>query len=139
MLLKRNLDYILNEELHNYLENKFITAKKNGINIEIELTEPIDNLYFNFKDISKILNIAFNDAFKMVADTQCMQLAFCMFYKANELHFIIKYKSNKNVTMSEINNRLIKKLWKYRNIFCNAINEDSFVTQQLILINENNT
>lgn len=139
MLLKRNLDYIINDELHNYLEEKFITAQKNGINIEIELTEPIDDIYFHFKDISRILNIALNDAFKVVTESKYLHMAFCMFYKANELHFIIKYKSKQNIAISEVNKRLIKKLCKYRNIYCNAIKEDSYITQQLILINENNS
>lgn len=54
MIVCRTLDYIVNPELHKFLFTKFDKAKEIGIEIEIELTESIDNLIIKPKGFLKL-------------------------------------------------------------------------------------
>jgi len=140
MIVCRTLDYIVNPELHKFLLTKFDKAKEIGIEIEIELTEPIADLIIDFKEFSEIIEAAFNDAFKAIHESIEKKLVFCMFYKNEELHFIIQYRaytdSKQIVYEKNLNVCLEKALMKYCDVYCNTEIEEYLVTQQLIVAND---
>lgn len=93
MQVVRTLEYIYNEDLNKYLSSKFRYAKDMGIEVEIELTELIENLFIDFEDYKKILDRAFRNAFRIIKKVNIKKLSFAMFYNYGHLYFIIEYPS----------------------------------------------
>ena len=91
MRICKTLDYIVHTDLHLYLFSKFDYAKSKGIRIRIELTEPITNLPIDSDKYTQLVGVALDEAFETITQSSEKQLLFSMFYKYEELYFIIAY------------------------------------------------
>lgn len=130
MSVCRNLDYIVNTDLHLCLFVKFDYAKNKGIKINIELTEPIVHLPINCKEYIEIIGILLNNAFEIMAGHIEKELDFCMFYANEELHLVIKYPAFKEYS----GRTLDKKLKKLKNVELYTTDEKTFVRQHLVIV-----
>lgn len=93
MRVVRTLEYINNDELNKYLSSKLHYAKKMRIDVKIELTELIDDIFLDFDDYKYILDRAFRYAFRIINRINIKKLTFVMFYKNGYLYFVIVYPS----------------------------------------------
>jgi hypothetical protein len=137
MVVCRTLDYIVNPNLHKFLLSKFNEAKDIGIEIEIELTEPIDNLIIKPKGFLKIMDRLLEDAFQSIKGSDEKKMLFCMFYKNGDLWCLVKYhfltNDNQYFSLDEYNKKLNETMKGYRTI-CNIDYEDSVITQLIIIL-----
>lgn len=140
MVVCRTLDYIVNPELHKFLLSKFNDAKRIGIEIEIELTEHIIDLFMDYKDLSNIIGSVLENAYKTLAELREKKLVFCMFYKGNNLHIIIQHHIDTKDDPYIFAKNLIRKtenaLNKYTNVCWNASWENYTVELELIISKE---
>jgi hypothetical protein len=90
MVVCRTLDYIVNTDLNRLLFEKFTYAKSIGIEIEIELTEPIGNLIIKPKGFLKIMDRLLEDAFQSIKGSDEKKMLFCMFYKNGDLWCLVR-------------------------------------------------
>lgn len=137
MVVCRTLDYIVNPDLHKFLLSKFNEAKDIGIEIEIELTEPIDNLIIKPKGFLKIMDRLLEDAFQSIKGSDEKNMLFCMFYKNEDLWCLVRYhfltNDNQCFSLEEYNKKLNEAMKGYRTI-CNIDYEDSVITQLIIIL-----
>ncbi|WP_185967455.1 GHKL domain-containing protein [Clostridium sp. HBUAS56010] len=84
------LSKVKNTALKSLLSSKFIYSMETGIKAEIELTEPIEALYMDALDLSRVVGIFLDNAIEAAAETEEKELIFCMFYKDENLHLIIQ-------------------------------------------------
>ncbi len=137
MIVCRTLDYIVNPELHKFLFTKFDKAKEIGIEIEIELTEPIDNLIIKPKGFFKIMDRLLEDAFQSIKGSNEKKMLFCMFYKNGDLWCLVRYhfltNDNQYFSLKEYNKKLDRTMKGYRTI-SNIDYEDSVITQLIIML-----
>lgn len=96
MRVCRTLDYIVNTDLHLYLFVKFENARSEGLQIEIELTEPITRLPIDSKEYLEIVDLILDYAFRSIVESTDKKLKFYMFYTDKELHLVIQYAFYKN-------------------------------------------
>lgn len=117
MIVCRTLDYIVNPDLHKFLLSKFDKAKDMGIEIEIELTEHIDDLMIDLNGFFRIIDTILGEAFKSIIESDIKKLVFCMFYKGDCIHFIINYhistKSDEHTHIVNLCKRISKVSKKY--------------------------
>lgn len=144
-----SLSYIKDTALKSLLSSKFIYAQETGLNVEIELTEPVDRLFIDSMDLSRILGIFLDNAIEAAVETKEKQIHFCMFYDAQKLWIIIRNSSlplvpplgqliNQEVSSKGENRGLglynaDMILKKYENITWSITFQDSYFTQELIL------
>ncbi|MGL6220573.1 MAG: hypothetical protein ACRC36_21180 [Lacrimispora sphenoides] len=137
MIVCRTLDYIVNPELHKFLFTKFDKAKEIGIEIEIELTESIDNLIIKPKGFLKIMDRLLEDAFQSIKESDEKKMLFCMFYKNGDLWCLVRYhflaNDNQHFSLEKYNKKLAKTMKGYRTI-SNIEYEDSVITQLIIML-----
>ena len=137
MIVCRTLDYIVNPELHKFLFTKFDKAKEIGIEIEIELTEPIDNLIIKPKGFLKIMDRLLEDALQSIKESDEKKMLFCMFYKNGDLWCLVRYhfptNDNQHFSLEEYNKKLAESMKGYRTI-SNIEYEDSEITQLIIIL-----
>lgn len=91
MFVCRNLDYIVNTNLHLYLFVKFDNARCKGIEIEIELTEPITYLPVDSAKYIEIVDLLLDDVICSLAESKNKKMNFYMFYTDGKLHLVIQY------------------------------------------------
>ncbi len=143
------LSNIKNTAIKSLLSSKFIYAMETGIRTEIELTEPIGEIYMDSMDISRIIGIFLDNAIEAAKETEEKQLYFCMFYKEQNLCIIIQNTARPPVdslsqlrcqgTSSKGENRGIGLfnvtiiLKNYKNAIWNTTYEEPYFTQELIL------
>ncbi len=84
------LSNIKNTALKSLLSSKFIYAMETGIKTEIELMEPIDKLFMDSLDLSRIIGIFLDNAIEAAEETEEKEVGFCMFYKNEALYLIIR-------------------------------------------------
>ncbi|WP_092241098.1 hypothetical protein [Lacrimispora sphenoides] len=137
MVVCRTLDYIVNTDLNSLLSEKFNYAKSCGIEIEIELTEPIDNLIIKPKGFFKIMDRLLEDAFQSIKGSDEKKMLFCMFYKNGDLWCLVKYhflaNDNQHFSLEKYNKKLAKTMKGYRTI-SNIEYEDSVITRFIIML-----
>lgn len=125
----RTLDYIVNTDLHLFLFVKFDYARSKGIQIEIELTEPITHLPIDSKEYIEVIDLVLDNAFKMIMESTEKKLNFYMFHIDKELHLVLKCSASK-----EYSDRVLEKaLKKHKNIYFYTTNEKSLIRQHLIV------
>lgn len=133
MFVCRNLDYIVNGELHKSLDEKLTLARNSGVEVTIELVEPIDDIIIGAKDLIKMTERIIDDALVLLEGTENKKMIFCSFYKENDLWIIIKYNATTTRPLVDVNkelNRIINSKYK---IISNISSIDSWITQELIL------
>lgn len=137
MIVCRTLDYIVNTDLNSLLSKKFTYAKSIGIEIEIELTEPIDNLVIKPKGFLKIMDRLLEDAFQSIKGSDEKKMLFCMFYKNGDLWCLVKYNfltnNNQYFNLGEYNKKLNETMKGYSTI-SNIDYEDSVITRLIIML-----
>ncbi|WP_303872012.1 hypothetical protein [Acetobacterium wieringae] len=137
MRVVRTLEYIYNKDLNNYLASKFAYASSKGMEVEIELTEPIIDLLIDFKDYKKILDKAFKYAFRTVKKCDEKKLVFCMFYNYGHLYLAIIYpaftKTDRIVFAKDIESKMYRVIKKYENVHQHIVNEKSKITHQIAI------
>lgn len=133
MFVCRNLDYIVNGDLHKCLDEKLTYARNTGVEVNIELTEPIDNTIIDTTELNKMINQIIDDALILMKETDNKKIQFCSFYKYDELWIIIKYNATTTISLLNINKELNKLLNKHYNILSNITNDKSWITQELII------
>ncbi len=89
------LDYIVNTDLHLYLFVKFDDIRSKGIQIEIELTEPIFCLPVDSVKYIEIVDMVLDNATDSLMESSDKKLNLYMFYTEGDLHLVIKYPSAK--------------------------------------------
>jgi hypothetical protein len=136
MFVCRTLDYIVNEDLHRYLDEKLTHIKSIGVEVEIELTEPIDDIIIDAKELIKMIEQIIDDALVLMKETDNKKMLFCSFYHEYALWVIIKYNATVTTPLRCLNKKLNKILNKYININSNITYEESSLTQELIIYKE---
>lgn len=138
MFVCRTLDYIVNGDLRKSLDQKLKYVKTAGVEVEIELTEPIDDIIIDVKELIKMIERIIDDALILMKELDDKKMLFCSFYKDNELWIIIKYNTAATTTapLWHMNKKLNKLLNKHHNIISNITNEDSWITQELIIFKQ---
>lgn len=148
------LSNIKDTALKSLLSSKFIYSMETGIKAEIELTEPITNLYMDALDLSRIIGIFLDNAIEATAETDEKELHFCMFYKEDDLYIVIKntalppdhslYKLREQGVSTKGENRGVglynvsMVLNHYDNVVWNTIYKEPYFTQELILMHYGN-
>ncbi|MEY8352034.1 GHKL domain-containing protein [Lachnospiraceae bacterium 54-53] len=143
------LSNIKDTALKSLLSSKFIYAMETGIQTEIELTEPIGELFMDTLDLSRIIGIFLDNAIDAAMETDKKELNFCMFYKDGNLYIIIQNTApmpthaiselRRQGTSSKGENRGIGLfnvamiLNDYENAIWNTTYEEPYFTQELIL------
>lgn len=137
MKVVRTLEYIYNKDLNNYLDSIFAYASSKGIEVEIELTEPIIELLIEFKEYKKILDKAFECAFTTIKECDEKKLVFCMFYNYGHLYLVIIYPdcttNNKTVSAEDIAKKMYGVVKKHDNVHLHIVNEDSKIIHQITI------
>jgi ethanolamine utilization cobalamin adenosyltransferase len=136
MFVCRTLDYIVNEDLHKYLDEKLTYIKNKGVEVEIELTEPIDDIIIDTKELINMIEQIIDDALVLMKETDNKKLLFCSFYHEDALWVIIRYNATVTTPLRYLNKKLNKILNKYININSNMTYEESSLTQELIIYKE---
>lgn len=129
MHICRTLDYIVDTDLHLYLFVKFDNAKSKGIQIEIELTEPITRLPVGSKEYTAIVDLILDNAFGLIADSGDKKLRFYMLYADRELHLVIEYSSGKESSNKILDTALIK----HKKFHLFTTNREGLITQHLVV------
>lgn len=143
------LSNLKNTALKSLLSSKFIYAMETGIKTEIELTEPISELYMDSLDLSRIIGIFLDNAMEAVMEANKKELCFCMFYKEGDLYLIIRNTAlPPSHAISELRTQGISSkgenrgiglfnvtmiLKNYENAIWNTTYEEPYFTQELIL------
>lgn len=143
------LSNIRNTALKSLLSSKFIYAMETGIKTEIELTEPIDKLFMDSLDLSRIIGIFLDNAIEAAEETEEKEVGFCMFYKNEALYLIIRNTApvpsypisqlcsqgisskGENRGIGLYNIKMI--LQSYDNSIWNTTYDEPYFTQELIL------
>ncbi|WP_077610922.1 sensor histidine kinase [Clostridium sp. Marseille-P2415] len=144
------LSNIKNTALKSLLSSKFIYTMEIGIQAEIELTEPIDKLFIDSLDLSRIIGIFLDNAIEAAMETAERELRFCMFYKENDLYLIIRNTALPPAhAITDLNNQgvstkgenrgvglfnVVMILKNYENAIWNTTYEEPYFTQELILM-----
>lgn len=145
-----NLSNIKNTALKSLLSSKFVYMMEIGIKVEIELTEPINELNMDCLDLSRIIGIFLDNAMEAAMETEEKDIRFCMFYKEMDLYLIIQNTALPLThTISELRSHDISTkgenrgiglfnvdviLKNYENAIWNTTYEEPYFTQELILI-----
>ena len=145
-----NLSNIKNTALKSLLSSKFVYMMEIGIKVEIELTEPINELNMDCLDLSRIIGIFLDNAMEAAMETEEKDVRFCMFYKEMDLYLIIQNTALPLThTISELRSHDISTkgenrgiglfnvdviLKNYENAIWNTTYEEPYFTQELILI-----
>ena len=143
------LSNLKNTALKSLLSSKFIYAMEIGIKTEIELTEPISELFIDSLDLSRIIGIFLDNAMEAVMEADKKELSFCMFYKEGDLYLIIRNTAlPPSYAISELRTQGISSkgenrgiglfnvtmiLKNYENAIWNTTYEEPYFTQELIL------
>lgn len=143
------LSKIRDTALKSLLSSKFIYVMEIGIDLKIELTETIDNLFLDCLDLSRIIGIFLDNAIEAAMDTAKKELYFCMFYKEDDLYIVIKNTSPPlNHAISQLSSHGVSTkgedrgvglynvsliLQNYDNIIWDMTYEEPYFTQKLIL------
>ncbi|WP_092244693.1 hypothetical protein [Lacrimispora sphenoides] len=90
MRVCRTLNYVVNIELHLYLFVKFDSARKKGMKIEIELTEPITHLPIAPKEYIEIADLVLDNTLEIIAESFERKLKFYMFYTDKLFNILLK-------------------------------------------------
>lgn len=144
------LSNIKNTALKSLLSSKFIYTMEIGMKAEIELTEPIDKLFIDSLDLSRIIGIFLDNAIEAAMETVEKELRFCMFYKENDLYLIIQNTALPPAhAITDLNNQgvstkgenrgvglfnVVMILKNYENAIWNTRYEEPYFTQELILM-----
>ena len=144
------LSNIKDTALKSLLSSKFIYSMEIGIKTEIELTEPIERLYMDTLDLSRIIGIFLDNSVEAAAETKEKELIFCMFYKEENLYVIIQNTAlPPDHAISELRSHGISSkgenrgvglynvemiLKDYDNTIWNTTYEEPYFTQELILM-----
>lgn len=145
-----NLSNIKNTALKSLLSSKFVYMMEIGIKVEIELTEPINELNMDCLDLSRIIGMFLDNAMEAAMETEEKDIRFCMFYKEMDLYLIIQNTALPLThTISELRSHDISTkgenrgiglfnvdviLKNYENAIWNTTYEEPYFTQELILI-----
>ncbi len=148
------LSNIKDTALKSLLSSKFIYSMETGIKAEIELTEPITNLYMDSLDLSRIIGIFLDNAIEATGETDEKELHFCMFYKEDNLYIIIKntalppdyslYELREQGISTKGENRGVglynvsMVLNHYDNVVWNTVYKEPYFTQEMILMHYGN-
>lgn len=81
-------------QLKSLLSSKLIYSMELGIKTEIEITEPINEIPMDSIDLTRILGIFFDNAIEAAQDTADKKLQLCIFYKEDNLVFILRNTAN---------------------------------------------
>lgn len=143
------LSNLKNTALKSLLSSKFIYALETGIKTEIELTEPIEEIYMDSIDISRIIGIFLDNAIEAAKETEEKELHFCMFYKDTDLYLIIQNTAKPpDLPLSQLRSQGVSSkgenrgiglfnvvviLKNYENSVWNTTYEEPYFTQELIL------
>ena len=143
------LSNIKDPALKGILSSKFIYTMEIGIKTEIELTEPIDKLFMDSLDLSRILGIFLDNAVEASAESKEKEIRFCMFYRDGNLWIIVQNSSSPpSYPLFQLNNPGVSSkgenrglglynvsmlLNKYNSISWNTTYEEPYFTQELIL------
>lgn len=136
MYVCRTLDCIVNGDLHKCLDTKLTFVKSSGVEVEIELTEPIDDTIIATSELIKIIEQIIDDALVLMKETKNKKMLFCSFYHEDALWVIIKYNTDETIPVWQINKKLDKILNKHYNIDSSITSEESLITQVLIIYKE---
>lgn len=144
-----SLSNIKDTGLKSLLSSKFIYAMETGLNVEIELTEPIDNLYIDTLDLARILGIFLDNSIEASVETKEKIVRFCMFYGQNKLWIIVQNTSLPLLyPLGQLNNQEVSSkgenrglglynvdmiLKKYKNVTWSTSYQDVYFIQELIL------
>lgn len=129
MRVCRTLDYIVNTDLHLYLFVKFDNARNKGIQVEIELTEPIVYLPVDSVDYIDIVDLILDDVTCLLAESKNKKMNFYMFYTDGELHLVIEYPFGKECSSKKLDTVLRH----YDNFHFFTAHEKGVITQHLIV------
>lgn len=143
------LSNIKDPALKGILSSKFIYTMEIGIKTEIELTEPIDKLFMDSLDLSRILGIFLDNAVEASAESKEKEIRFCMFYRDGDLWIIVQNSSSPpSYPLFQLNNPGVSSkgenrglglynvsmlLNKYNSVSWNTTYEEPYFTQELIL------
>lgn len=129
MYVCRTLDYIVNTDLHLYFFVKFDDARSKGIQIEIELTEPIMYLPIDSREYIEIVDLILDNAFEVIAGSSEKKLNFYMFYACGEMHLVIEYSVGGKYSGKVLDGALKK----YKNAHLYATHKESLIRQHLVV------
>lgn len=129
MFVCRTLDYIVNTDLHLYLFEKFDRVRNKGMQIEIELTEPIFYLPVDATKYIEIVDIVVDNAIDSLAESFDKELNFYMFYTEKELHLVLRHSTDKERSSKVLSTELRK----YKNSYFFSANEKGTTTYHLIV------
>jgi two-component system sensor histidine kinase AgrC len=147
------LSNIKNTAIKSLLSSKFVYMMEIGIKAEIELTESINDLNMDCLDLSRILGIFLDNAMEATMETEEKVVRFCIFYKEEDLHFIIQNTALPPIyAISELRSHEISTkgenrgiglfnvdmiLKSYENTVWNTTYDEPYFTQELILMHNN--
>lgn len=143
------LSNIKDTALKSLLSSKFIYAMETGLKVEIELTEPIDELYMDSLDLARILGIFLDNSIEAAIETEEKMVRFCMFYDQNKLWIIVQNTALPPLyPLGQLNNQEVSSkgdnrglglynvdmiLKKYENVTWSTSYQASYFIQELIL------
>lgn len=121
----KNFDHIKDDGLKGLLLNKFIYAEEKGIEIKIELTEPINRIFIDCIDLYRIIGIFLDNAIEATMETKKQELMITMFYKKTEELYIIIKNTTLPITHNpdDLKNRDISTKGKYRGLGLHIVSE----------------
>ncbi len=129
MYVCRTLDYIVNTDLHLYLFVKFDEARSKGVQIDIELTEPIFYLPVNSEQCIEMMDMVLDAAIESLAESTDQKLKFFMFYTCGELHMVIQHSAGKK----DSGKKLDKAFKGYKNAHLYVTREENLIRQHLVV------
>jgi len=125
----RTLDYIVNTDLHLYFFIKFDEARSKGIQVEIELTEPIMYLPIDSKEYINIVDLVLDDVIEGIAGSSEKKLNFYIFYACGEMHLVIEYSADRKYSCKVLD----KALKKYKNAHLYTTIQGTLMRQHLVV------
>lgn len=144
-----SLSNIKNTALKSLLSSKFIYAMETGIHLDMELTEPIKDLFMDMVDLSRIIGIFLDNAIEASKETEEKMLRYCMFYMKQDLYVIIQNTAQPpEIPLLKLNSQGVSSkgehrgiglfnvaliLENYENAIWNTSYEKPYFIQELIL------
>lgn len=121
----KNLNYIKDKGLKGLVTTKIVFAMEKGIDIKIELTETIGDIFIDCIDLYRIVGIFIDNAIEAAVDSKEKELIISMFYRRKkELCIIIKNTTLPIVCkLDQLKKENVSTKGKYRGLGLHIINE----------------
>ncbi len=144
-----SLSRIENTELKSLVSSKLIYSMELGIHTDIEVKEPVGELFIDSLDLARVLGIFLDNAIEAALETDEKGLRFCMVYTDDVLKVIIQNTSKPlTVSIYELNQQGIsgkgenrgiglfnaeKLLTGYSNVVWDTVYEKPWFSQRLMI------